>query len=157
MSTRAIGWAWVAAQFAALAVLLLLPWRTPSLVSIVLGAVVAMAGVLLGLATSRALGSAFTPTPVPIRGAGLRMTGVYARVRHPMYGAVLLIVLGLLIAAGSPWGWAWGVALVVFFVLKSRWEDSLLHTAYGSEWEAWANRTGALVPRRMPPRTKPGA
>jgi protein-S-isoprenylcysteine O-methyltransferase Ste14 len=32
-------------------------------------------------------------------------------------------------------------------VLKSRWEDGLLHEEYGDEWAAWAARTGALIPR----------
>jgi protein-S-isoprenylcysteine O-methyltransferase Ste14 len=64
-----------------------------------------------------------------------------------MYAAVLLIVIGVLIAAGSIWGWAWGVVIAVFFLLKSRWEDSLLRREYGASWEEWAEATGGLVPR----------
>ncbi|CAB4951868.1 MAG: hypothetical protein F2840_08045 [Actinobacteria bacterium] len=36
------------------------------------------------------------------------MSGVYSVVRHPMYAAVLLIVIGVVIVAGSIWGWLWG-------------------------------------------------
>ena len=108
MSTRTAGWLWVAGQFTALGVLLFLPWRTPNPLLLSIGAVVALGGGFLGLATSRALGDAFTPSPVPIAGSGLRTTGVYSVIRHPMYAAVLLIVIGVLIAAGSIWGWAWG-------------------------------------------------
>ena len=123
MSTRTAGWLWVAGQFTALGVLLFLPWRTPNPLLLSIGAVVARGGGFLGLATSRALGDAFTPSPVPIAGSGLRTTGVYSVIRHPMYAAVLLIVIGVLIAAGSIWGWAWGVVIAVFFLLKSRWEE----------------------------------
>ena len=123
MSTRTAGWLWVAGQFTALGVLLFLPWRTPNPLLLSIGAVVALGGGFLGLATSRALGDAFTPSPVPIAGSGLRTTGVYSVIRHPMYAAVLLIVIGVLIAAGSIWGWALGVVIAVFFLLKSRWEE----------------------------------
>ena len=123
MSTRTAGWLWVAGQFTALGVLLFLPWRTPNPLLLSIGAVVALGGGFLGLATSRALGDAFTLSPVPIAGSGLRTTGVYSVIRHPMYAAVLLIVIGVLIAAGSIWGWAWGVVIAVFFLLKSRWEE----------------------------------
>jgi protein-S-isoprenylcysteine O-methyltransferase Ste14 len=70
-------------------------------------------------------------------------------VRHPIYSGVLLLVLGLLIALGSAWSWAWGLVIVGFFWGKSRWEDSLLHEEYGEEWVAWAARTGALIPKPM--------
>ena len=101
MSTRTAGWLWVAGQFTALGVLLFLPWRTPNPLLLSIGAVVALGGGFLGLATSRALGDAFTPSPVPSAGSGLRTTGVYSVIRHPMYAAVLLIVIGVLIAAGA--------------------------------------------------------
>jgi len=146
--TRArLGWLLVALQFVLLAILVLLPWRAPSLLSLALGVPIAAAGVVLGLAASHRLGSALTPTPVPIAGAGLRTTGAYARVRHPIYSAVLLLALGFVIAVGSAWSWACALVLLLFFVVKSRWEDRLLHAEYGSEWEAWAARTGGLVPR----------
>jgi protein-S-isoprenylcysteine O-methyltransferase Ste14 len=143
-----MGWVLVAVQFALLAVLVLLPWRSPTLLSLAVGVPLAAAGILLGLLASRRLGSALTPTPVPIQGAGLRTDGVYASVRHPIYSAVLLLALGFIVAVGSWWTAAGGLVLLLFFVLKSRWEDRLLQAEYGAEWDAWAARTGALIPRR---------
>jgi protein-S-isoprenylcysteine O-methyltransferase Ste14 len=84
---------------------------------------------------------------VPIHGAGLRTDGVYRRVRHPIYSAVLLLVLGFVVALGSIWSVIWAVLIVVFFVLKSRWEDGLLREEYDEQWSAWAARTGAIIPR----------
>jgi protein-S-isoprenylcysteine O-methyltransferase Ste14 len=143
-----MGWVLVVVQFVLLAVLVFLPWRSPTLLSLAVGVPLAAAGILLGLLASRRLGSALTPTPVPIQGAGLRTDGVYARVRHPIYSAVLLLALGFIVAVGSWWTAACGVVLLLFFVLKSRWEDRLLQAEYGAEWDAWAARTGALIPRR---------
>lgn len=147
MTRSRIGWLLVALQFVLLAVLVLLPWRTPTLLSLAVGVPIAAAGIVLGLAASRRLGRALTPTPVPIEGAGLRTDGAYARVRHPIYSAVLLLALGFVIAVGSVWSLGCALVLLVFFIVKSRWEDRLLHAEYGAQWEAWAARTGGLVPR----------
>ena len=146
MGRGTIGWALVVAQFALLVVLVLLPWRTPSGLSLIVGLVLIASGVALGLVAGRRLGRALTPTPVPISGAGLRTDGVYRYVRHPIYSAVLLGVLGFVVAAGSLWSLAWGVLILIFFWVKSRWEDTLLHEAYGDEWQRWAATTGALIP-----------
>lgn len=147
MTRGTIGWLLVAAQVLLFVVLLLLPWRAPSVLSIVVGGAIAVAGILLALAAIRRLGSALTPTPVPIQGAGLRTTGAYRYVRHPIYTALLIITLGLLIAFGSRWSWGWGLVMLAFFWVKSRWEDALLREEYGAAWQDWAATTGALVPR----------
>jgi protein-S-isoprenylcysteine O-methyltransferase Ste14 len=148
---RGIGWSLVALQFALLILLVVVPRRDPSWPTSVVGALLILAGVILGFLSFRALGSALTPTPVPIEHAGLRTDGVYARVRHPMYSSVLLMVAGYVVAIGSPWSVGVAVALLIFFWLKSRWEDQLLADAYGAAWSAWAHDAGALIPRRRRP------
>jgi len=148
MERRTIGWLLVAVQIVVFVVLAVLPWRSPTVVSMVLAVPCILIGVFLGLWSFQRLGSALTPTPVPISGAGLRTTGPYAWVRHPIYSALLLVTLGFLIAAGSLASWLWGVVIVLFFWVKSRWEDRLLLQEYGSDWQQWAATTGALIPRR---------
>ena len=148
MRPQARGWLLVAVQVAVYVVLALLPWRSPSALSVALAIPFVVIGAWLGWSAFRTLGSALTPTPVPIAGAGLRTHGPYARVRHPIYTAVLSVTLAALILAGSWWSWAWGAVIVVFFWSKSRWEDRLLAQEYGVEWDRWAQRTGALIPRR---------
>ena len=150
MTRTATGWLLVGAQVILFVVLLLLPWRSPSVVSLASGALIVVGGVVLAVASMRTLGKALTPTPVPIEGAGLRTSGPYRFVRHPIYSALLLVTLGYLVAVGSPAGWVWGAVIVGFFWAKSRWEDSLLRDTYQGEWTAWATRTGALIPRRRP-------
>lgn len=145
---RRIGWLWVTAQFALLAVLLFMPWQLHAPVLMYTGAVIAVGGGLLALSVSRTLGEAFTPTPVPRSTAHLSRGGPYRFIRHPMYLGVLAIVLGLLIAAGTWPAWVWGLVLVIFFWFKSRWEDRALQRAYGADWEQWAAQTGAFIPRR---------
>jgi len=150
VTEQRIGWLWVVAQFVLLAVLLIMPWQAHPLWLMSLGGLTAVAGGLLALSVSRTLGTAFTATPVPRTGAHLSRGGPYRYLRHPMYAGLLLIVLGLLIAAGPPIAWAWGIVLAAFFWLKSRWEDRALHRTYGGTWQEWADRTGAFIPRRHP-------
>lgn len=130
-------------------VLLLLPWRAAPWLLVAAGGLLFACGTIVLIAAARRLGTALTPTPVPIHGAGLRTGGLYARVRHPIYSGVLLATLGYLIALGSAWSWAWGALILVFFVVKSRWEDRLLHEEYGEVWQEWASATGGLVPRLL--------
>ena len=152
MKRSTVGWLLVTLQFVLLLVLVLLPHRSPSVASLVVGVLLGVAGVVLALAASRTLGAALTPTPVPISGAGLRTDGAYRYVRHPIYSAVLLLVLGFVVAVGGAASWACAAVILVFFWAKSRWEDSLLRTEYGDEWTAWASRTGAIIPRPRPRR-----
>lgn len=153
---RVVGWVLVAVQFLLLLALVLVPRREPSWPTSVLALVIFLLGATLGFIAFRALGSALTPTPVPIQRAGLRTTGVYAYVRHPIYSAVLLMVAGYLIAFGSIWSVVVALALLVFFWVKSQWEDRLLAAAYDAQWITWAAHTGALIPRRKRRGLPPG-
>ena len=148
VNQRIVGWLLVAIQIVVFVVLALLPWRSPSTWSVLAAVPFLAVGGWLGFTAFRTLGDALTPTPVPIAGAGLRTSGPYSRVRHPIYTAVLSITVAALVAAGSLWSWAWGLVILAFFWGKSRWEDRLLERHYGDDWRAWAAHTGALIPRR---------
>lgn len=148
VSKRGVGWLLVGIQVLVFVVLALLPWRSPTIASALLAVPFVVIGGWLGVWSFTTLGNALTPTPVPISGAGLRTWGPYSRVRHPIYTAVLSLTLAALILAGTWWSWAWGAVIVVFFLLKSRWEDRLLAQEYGQQWQAWAKVTGGLIPRR---------
>lgn len=149
------GWLLVALQFVLFATVVLLPRRSTTGIAVAAGiAVMALGLIVVALAFVR-LGDALTPTPVPRADAGLRTTGIYRRVRHPIYSGVLLVAAGVTIAVGTWWTVAWFAVLVVFFLVKSRWEDRLLSVAYGEEWTRWARRTGALIPRIQSSSTRP--
>lgn len=146
MNTRGVGWLLVGVQFALFVLLVFLPWDPHGAWWVGLGAAVIVAGVVLGTAAFIRLGDALTPTPVPKADIELRTHGAYRWVRHPVYSAILLGVAGANIAAGTPATALALVVLVVFFWLKSRWEDSLLRARFGASWEDWAAHTGALAP-----------
>lgn len=146
MNARVVGWVLVVIQFVLLIALVFLPWNPHGWLWISVGAVVIAAAIALGISAFIRLGDALTPTPVPRDHIELRTRGVYRWVRHPIYSAILLGVVGANIAAGTAATVSATVILLVFFWLKSRWEDSLLRARFGATWTQWAARTGGLAP-----------
>jgi protein-S-isoprenylcysteine O-methyltransferase Ste14 len=106
------------------------PWpsqiRTATRVA---GTAAIVAGVSLSLAGSRALGSALTPFPRPRDGAAFREDGVYALARHPIYGGVLLIALGVSLIS-SPVALIPAALLGLLFEGKRRREEAWLAERY---------------------------
>jgi protein-S-isoprenylcysteine O-methyltransferase Ste14 len=153
MNKSASGWVLVGVQALLLLALVLAPSRRgvsqlwPPDAAAVIGVLLIAAGVVIGVLAARELSSALTPTPVPREGERLRTSGVYAWVRHPIYTAVLLAALGYTVALGGRWQLLTTALLAVFFVAKSRWEDSLLAAEHGADWEEYKRRTSALIPR----------
>ena len=145
------GWFLVVVQATLLVLLVVVPRAPFSSLRLVAGLAIIALAALLGAWSGIRLGSALTPTPLPIPGAALRTDGPYALVRHPIYAAVLLAAVGYTVALGSWWTVLVLAILTVFFVLKSRWEDRLLREVHGEEWTSWARTTGALLPRRLTP------
>lgn len=111
----------------------------------VVGLAVMVAGAVLLVAGIRALGSSLTPFPRPSERATFRGGGVYARVRHPIYGGVLLLALGWSLAL-SPLALVPSALLLVLLEAKARHEESMLLERY-PEYGAYLQQ----VPRRFVP------
>jgi protein-S-isoprenylcysteine O-methyltransferase Ste14 len=82
-------------------------------------------GVLLLVAGGVALGRHLTPMPRPHTRSVLKQTGIYARVRHPIYGGVILIAFGWSFLT-SPWALIPSATLPILFTLKARLEEEWL-------------------------------
>jgi protein-S-isoprenylcysteine O-methyltransferase Ste14 len=106
------------------------PWPDAgSVPRLTTGAAVILAGLALLLAGSRALGASLTPLPRPREGAAFRDDGIYGRARHPIYGGVLLLALGMSLFT-SPVALLPMALLVVLFEGKSRREEAWLLDRY---------------------------
>lgn len=125
------GAGWVALQLVALAGIAIAglagptwpaDWRTPLSM---LGLVLTLAGGALGVLGIRALGPSLTALPHPAAGAELRRHGVYARARHPIYGALLLVGLGWCLLT-SWWAIVAWVMLLAILLAKSEREEAWL-------------------------------
>jgi len=111
----------------------------------VLGLLIAVTGVLLFVLGVLALGSSFTPLPRPRARTRLRQGGIFALVRHPVYGGVILIGLGWSLA-DAPLGLVPTALLAVLFDLKARREEAWLIERF-PEYAAYRAR----APRRFVP------
>jgi protein-S-isoprenylcysteine O-methyltransferase Ste14 len=102
-------------------------------------------GAVLGVLGVRRLGSSFTPVPLPRKHAGLRRDGIYKRVRHPIYGGLIVFMLGWSLCH-SPVALAPTALLAAVFELKSRREELWLTERY-PEYADYR----AATPRRFIP------
>ena len=87
------------------------------------------------------------PSPVPNGAVGLVTRGPYRWVRHPMYTAVILIVVGIAARSGSIVILAETAALVVLFNLKARWEEHRLTEIFPG-YPRYREVTGRFLPVR---------
>lgn len=111
---------------------------------IVLGIVIAAAGAALafvGVRTFRAAGTNVEPWKPSLR---LVTTGIYARLRNPMYMGLLLVVLGIAVALASDWTLLMFVlmALILHYGVVLR-EERYLEAKFGDDYR----RYKAQVPR----------
>jgi 2-amino-4-hydroxy-6-hydroxymethyldihydropteridine diphosphokinase len=143
------GGGWVASQ-----ALLLTLWaaafvataRFPPRASMWIGFLPVVVGVWMVVAAVPTLGRGLTPFPVPTPSGQLTTTGPYGWVRHPMYGGILLAVVGASILGGSWWAAGAAAILGVLFYLKSRHEERFLRIAY-PDYSDYARS----VPKRLLP------
>jgi protein-S-isoprenylcysteine O-methyltransferase Ste14 len=99
------------------------------------GAVRIAGGVLLWLGavgtyfSFRHLGRSLSPYPEPRRRGELVERGLYAVVRHPMYGSMLLLLAGIALLV-SVWALAVVAALAVLWWFKAAEEERRLARRY---------------------------
>lgn len=72
-------------------------------------------------------------------------TGPYARVRHPIYGGLLLVIVGSAIGQSA----LWLLPLIAYgpsFIASARREEQLLLERYPERYRAYMGRTKMLIP-----------
>jgi len=87
----------------------------------------------------------FNIRPEPKSGGQLVQTGPYRHIRHPMYSALMLAVLGLCIGYATPWRWAALVALAIVIVVKAGMEETAMARRH-AEYADYAQSTRRFVP-----------
>jgi len=106
-------------------------------------------GVLVMFLGFRGLGKSLTANPVPNPDGALVTTGIYSRVRHPIYSGLLAITLGLVVSSGVLGQILVWLALAMLFTYKLRWEEVMLTAKYQGYAEYKA-RVPAIFPKLTP-------
>ena len=100
---------WLAAQLVLITAHLLPVWPAPAFWGLVswprllfgFGLFLLALGLIRAVQSLLSLGASLSPLPVPKHHNQLIRTGVYSHCRHPMYQAVLICSLGVVLATGS--------------------------------------------------------
>ena len=109
------------------------------------GLLLLIASIFIFIKSKRDLAQAFYPYPEPKTGAPFISSGIYSRVRHPMYLAFLVGSLGFVLMKQSLLVIVSTTLLTLILNIKYRFEDRLL----GARWEeakGYQKSVPALIP-----------
>jgi protein-S-isoprenylcysteine O-methyltransferase Ste14 len=73
-------------------------------------------------------------------------TGLYRYIRHPRYLGTLLVAVGLSLLFRSWIGLAASVLFLGVLLFRINDEETLMHAEFGSEWEAYRQRSWRMIP-----------
>lgn len=145
---RRLAWSLVAIQLALLVALVFLPpgdlWPRSALVWTIALALLLGAAVL-GIVAGVTLGRQLTPNPIPRESGELVVSGVYRLVRHPIYSALMLVAVGLVLLGASLWHFLGAGALFILLGVKARVEERLLRARFDSYLD-YQGTTGRFFP-----------
>jgi protein-S-isoprenylcysteine O-methyltransferase Ste14 len=110
------------------------PWT----MSRVIGAAIATPALLLLLTARIQLGRAFS---VRAKASNLVTTGLYSRIRNPIYVFSALLILGIIIWFGKPLYLLVFAVLVPTQIVRSRKESALLEAKFGEEYREYKQKT----------------
>ncbi|HYV46471.1 MAG TPA: protein-S-isoprenylcysteine O-methyltransferase [Myxococcaceae bacterium] len=117
-------------------------WRVPA------GAAVMAVAAALFYRSHADLGSNWSTTLTVRKEHTLVTSGVYARIRHPMYSSMVLLSLGQILAVPN-WigGLAGPLAVALFLPARVGREERLMLDTFGDAYRAYSARTGRLFPK----------
>jgi protein-S-isoprenylcysteine O-methyltransferase Ste14 len=107
------------------------PWR-------VAGIAIALPAFVLLVVARFQLGRAFSVTA---KASVLVTSGIYSRIRNPIYVFSTILFLGLIIWYGRPWLLLLLGIIVPMQIYRSRKEQSVLAEKFGDEYLAYKRRT----------------
>ena len=108
----------------------------------VVSTVLIVAGTILSILCLSRLGRSFAVVPAA---RALVTTGPYRVVRHPLYAAELIAVLGGTMSNGSYAAYAVGLSCLMFQIARARLEEKVLRESF-PEYAAYAQQVPMLIP-----------
>lgn len=113
-----------------------------------LGAVTAVAALVMFHLTHKALGRNWSVSLQMRESHKLITQGIYARIRHPMYSAFWLWAIAqALLLPNWVAGFSGLIGFGTLYLLRVRPEEDMMIETFGSEYRAYMERTGRLWPK----------
>jgi len=110
------------------------PWTTNRII----GVAIAAPALLLLLTARIQLGRAFS---VRAKASKLVTSGLYARMRKPIYVFSALLILGIIIWSGRPLFLLVFALLIPLQIMRSRKESAVLEAKFGDEYRRYRQKT----------------
>ena len=109
------------------------------------GAVLCAGGLALMLSAVVSLRAVIQVAPEPRPGGHLVTRGVYGRLRHPIYSAIVILLIGLFLRKPATSIGIAAIAVIGFLLIKVRFEEQLLLARY-PEYAEYRRRTWGVIP-----------
>jgi protein-S-isoprenylcysteine O-methyltransferase Ste14 len=109
------------------------------------GNILCAAGLLLLFAAITRLGRAIQIDPSPRTDATLVTAGIYKWLRHPIYTAIVVMVIGLFLRRATLQVAVMSAIVIAFLALKARFEEQLLTARY-PDYAEYKRKSWGLVP-----------
>lgn len=117
-----------------------------STVSIYVGAAIAILGFAMFVAARRALGRHYSPCYESYVPTAIVRSGPYSSIRHPIYTANQMVLLGVFVLTGSLWI-AGNWALLCFYYARSAVAEERRLLMEHEDYAGYRERTGRFLPR----------
>jgi protein-S-isoprenylcysteine O-methyltransferase Ste14 len=116
----------------------LFAWRHPWTAQRYVGTVLVVVGVCFIIVARYQLGRSFSIEP---EAHALVTTGLYSKIRNPIYVFGGVILAGLILVVGRPGGWLVLLAAAVGQTIRARREARVLEAAFGDAYREYRRKT----------------
>ncbi len=109
------------------------------------GGLLGLGGLFTAWLAFRSLGRNFRVFAAPRRSGKLIQSGIYSKVRHPMYTSVIVGFAGYVLYWGSYWGIPFWFSLTALYIVKALKEEGVLIQRF-PEYQEYKSRTWRFLP-----------
>jgi len=113
---------------------------------VLLGFAFMLTGMYINFIARRDLGKRWSPLADSKKDQSLIKTGIYTKVRHPIYLSILVFWLGIALIGGNFFSLLY-VLFLVALKARIRKEESELITRFGEEYKEYIKGTPMLIPK----------
>jgi len=111
------------------------------------GLLVTVLGIGTAIYARLSLGANWSSMVTLKMGHELIRTGLYSRIRHPIYTGILLGMVGTAMIRSQLRSWLGAALVLASFYIKARREEHFLRQEFGEEFAAHQERTGMFLPK----------
>jgi len=105
----------------------------------IMGFIICTIGVIFIIAGIITLGEYFTTSIIP---KGLVTTGIYSKIRHPMFTGAILVYIGIVVIFQSKIGFLLVIFILIpFFIYSAIEEEKILSEKFKDKYTAYKKKT----------------